>query len=179
MEMGKARRVFNVLSGLLTIFFGIIMLDGQERAYNLMLFFLEAALILRGVRLLSYYVSMARHMVGGKIILYEGVFFLDMGLFLVSIDDLPKMYVLLYLIIGLAISGIVDLLRANEIRLLESGHWKYQAFTGIVKVVVTLICFLNFNSGAILVGVYSFGVIHSGVARIVSAVRPGAIVYIE
>ena len=95
MEMGKARRVFNVLSGLLTIFFGIIMLDGMERAYSIMLFFLEIALILRGVRLLSYYVSMARHMVGGKIILYEGVFFLDMGLFLVSIDDLPKMYVLL------------------------------------------------------------------------------------
>ena len=177
--MGKARRVFNVLSGLLTIFFGIIMLDGMERAYSIMLFFLEIALILRGVRLLSYYVSMARHMVGGKIILYEGVFFLDMGLFLVSIDDLPKMYVLLYLIIGLAISGIVDLLRANEIRLLESGHWKYQAFTGIVKIMATIVSFASFKYSFILVNVYSFGVIHSGVAKIVSAVRPGAIVYIE
>ena len=177
--MGKARRVFNILTGLFIILFGIIMLDGQERAYTAMLFFLEVALIIRGIRLLTYYNSMVRHMVGGKIILYEGIFFLDMGLLFVNIDDLPRMYVMLYLVIGLAISGVIDLLRANEIRLLESGHWKYQAFAGIVKVTATLISFASFKYPVILVSVYSFGVIHTGVARIISAVRPGAIVYIE
>ena len=177
--MGKARRVFNVLTGLFTILFGLFMFSGQDRAYTAMLFFLEFALIIRGVRLLVYYNSMARHMVGGKIILYEGIFFLDIGLLFVSIDDLPWMYVMLYLVIGLAISGVVDLLRANEIRLLESGHWKYHAFTGIVKILATVISFASFKYPFILVGVYSFGVVHSGVARIVSAVRPGAIVYIE
>ncbi len=177
--MGKARRVFDILSGLFTILFGCIMLSGMDSAYNVMLFFLELALLFQGVRLLSYYFSMARHMVGGKVILYEGLFFLDIGLFFVNIDDLPKMYVLLYLAIGLAISGVIDLLRANEIRLLEAGHWRYQAFTGIVKVTATAICCLSLGSAFTLVSVYSFGVIHSGVARIVSAVRPGAIVYIE
>ena len=177
--MGKARRVFNVLTGLFTILFGLFMFSGQDRAYTAMLFFLEFALIIRGVRLLVYYNSMARHMVGGKIILYEGIFFLYLGLLFVSIDDLPWMYVMLYLVIGLAISGVVDLLRANEIRLLESGHWKYHAFTGIVKILATVISFASFKYPFILVGVYSFGVVHSGVARIVSAVRPGAIVYIE
>ena len=177
--MGKARRVFNVLTGLFTILFGLFMFSGQNRAYTAMLFFLEFALIIRGVRLLVYYNSMARHMVGGKIILYEGIFFLDLGLLFVSIDDLPWMYVMLYLVIGLAISGVVDLLRANEIRLLESGHWKYQTFTGIVKITATAISFASFKYPFILVSVYSLGVIHSGVARIVSAVRPEAIVYIE
>ena len=177
--MGKARRVFNVLTGLFTILFGLFMFSGQDRAYTAMLFFLEFALIIRGVRLLVYYNSMARHMVGGKIILYEGIFFLDLGLLFVSIDDLPWMYVMLYLVIGLAISGVVDLLRANEIRLLESGHWKYHAFTGIVKILATVISFASFKYPFILVGVYSFGVVHSGAAKIISAVRPGAIVYIE
>ena len=177
--MGKARRVFNVLTGLFTILFGLFMFSGQDRAYTAMLFFLEFALIIRGVRLLVYYNSMARHMVGGKIILYEGIFFLDIGLLFVSIDDLPWMYVMLYLVIGLAISGVVDLLRANEIRLLESGHWKYHAFTGIVKILATVISFASFKYPFILVGVYSFGVVHSGAAKIISAVRPGAIVYIE
>ena len=177
--MGKARRVFNVLTGLFVILFGLFMFSGQNRAYTAMLFFLEFALIIRGVRLLVYYNSMARHMVGGKIILYEGIFFLDLGLLFVSIDDLPWMYVMLYLVIGLAISGVVDLLRANEIRLLESGHWKYHAFTGIVKILATVISFASFKYPFILVGVYSFGVVHSGAAKIISAVRPGAIVYIE
>lgn len=177
--MGKARRVFNVLTGLFVILFGLVMFSGQDQAYKAMLFFLEIAMIIRGVRLLVYYNSMARHMVGGKIILYEGIFFLDVGLLFINIDDLPWMYVMMYLVIGLAISGVVDLLRANEIRLLESGHWKYQTFTGIVKIMATAISFASFKYPFILVSVYSFGVIHSGVARIVSAVRPGAIVYIE
>ena len=177
--MGKARRVLNVLTGLFVILFGLFMFSGQNRAYTAMLFFLEFALIIRGVRLLVYYNSMARHMVGGKIILYEGIFFLDIGLLFVSIDDLPWMYVMMYLVIGLAISGVVDLLRANEIRLLESGHWKYHAFTGIVKILATVISFASFKYPFILVGVYSFGVVHSGAAKIISAVRPGAIVYIE
>ena len=104
MEMGKARRVFNVLTGLFVILFGLFMFSGQDQAYKAMLFFLEVAMILRGVRLLVYYNSMARHMVGGKIILYEGIFFLDVGLLFVNIDDLPWMYVMMYLVIGLAIS---------------------------------------------------------------------------
>ena len=177
--MGKARRVFNVLTGLFVILFGLFMFSGQDQAYKAMLFFLEIAMIIRGVRLLVYYNSMARHMVGGKIILYEGIFFLDVGLLFINIDDLPWMYVMMYLVIGLAISGVVDLLRANEIRLLESGHWKYQTFTGIVKITATIISFASIKYPFILVNVYSFGVIHSGVAKIVSAVRPGAIVYIE
>jgi hypothetical protein len=43
----------------------------------------------------------------------------------------------------------------------------------------TIVSFASFKYSFILVNVYSFGVIHSGVAKIVSAVRPGAIVYIE
>jgi hypothetical protein len=54
MEMGKARRVFNVLTGLFVILFGLFMFSGQDQAYKAMLFFLEVAMILRGVRLLVY-----------------------------------------------------------------------------------------------------------------------------
>lgn len=177
--MGKARRILNVLTGLLIIFFGIIMLTSNGEAYRMVLFILEMALIIRGVRLLVYYLTMARHMVGGKVILYEGIFLLDIGLFTVNLDELPLMYAMLYLLAGLAVSGIIDMLRANEIRLLESGRWKYQFFTGIVKIGVTVICLFSLDSPISLVSVYSFGLIHSGAARIGSAVRRGAIVYIE
>ena len=39
--MGKARRVFNVLTGLFVILFGLFMFSGQDQAYKAMLFFLE------------------------------------------------------------------------------------------------------------------------------------------
>ena len=41
MEMGKARRVFNVLTGLFVILFGLFMFSGQDQAYKAMLFLLD------------------------------------------------------------------------------------------------------------------------------------------
>ncbi len=177
--MGKARRVFYVMTGLLTIFFGLFMYVTFGEEYKLVIVILEVMLFFRGIRLLFYFITMARHMVSGKVILYEAIFFLDMGLFTMNLDDVPQVYAMLYLIAGLALSGVIDILRTREIRRLESGHWKYQVFTGVVKIGISVFCLLSLNSPHILVSLYSFGLVHSGVARVTSGVRPAAIVYIE
>lgn len=177
--MGKARRVFYVISGLLTIFFGVLMHISFGEEYLLVLRILELMLFIRGIRLMIYYTTMARHMVSGKVILYEALFFLDLAFFTMNLDDVPQMYAMLYLVAGLALSGAIDILRTSEIRRLESGHWKYQIFTGSVKLTISVFCLLSLNSPRTLVNLYSLGLVHSGAARIAAGVRRGAIVYID
>lgn len=177
--MGKARRVFYVISGLLIIFFGVFMFISFGEGYRLVLLILETMLFIRGIRLLIFFFTMARHMVSGKVILYEAFICLDLGLFTLNLDDVPQVYAMLYLLAGLALSGVIDILRTREIRRLESGHWKYQVFTGIVKIATAVVCLFSLDSPLILVSVYSLGLVHSGVARIAAGVRRGAIVYIE
>ncbi len=172
-------RVFNFLSGVITILFGYIMFDSVGDSYLIVIYVLQTALILRGIRLLIYYVSMARHMVGGKVILYQGAILFDIGIFTLMVGRIPQIYAMIYLVAGLAISGIVDLLRTREIRRLESGYWKYEAFTGTVKVIAAVTSLFFLDSQSFLVKIYSVGLFQSGVGKISTAVRRSAIVYIE
>lgn len=177
--MGKARRVLHVISGVFAILLGLLMVISGGDAYRIVLIILELTLIFRGIGFLSYYFTMARHMVGGRVVFYQGVFMLDIGLFIAGLHNLPRVYAMIYLVLSLAIDGAVDLLRTREILRLESKRWKYQVFTGTVKIAISVVCMLFFDSPAILCFIYGFGLVHSGVARISAGVRRSAIVYIN
>ena len=51
------------------------------------------------IRYLVFYLSMARNMVDGKLSLFYGIIALDLGMFAYTLQDIPPIYIVLYLLI--------------------------------------------------------------------------------
>ena len=79
--MSFFQRFKSILAGILMLFFVALLLLLPNEAYYLVAGVLGLMLIIYGIRLLWYYLTMARHMVGGKTILYQSVIVIDLGLF--------------------------------------------------------------------------------------------------
>ena len=122
---------------------------------------------------------MARYMVGGKESLYRGIIFLDFALFTMSLSDVPKVYVLMYLALVHAFSGLVDILRAIEAKRYSSKNWRLKLFHGILNVVVAASCFIFINNPNTSGLVYGLGLVYSGLLRIASAFRRTTFIYIR
>lgn len=179
--MTKLRRIKEILWGFLMILCGLCLFVVPEDGYYIVTFLLSIALILSGGRSLVYYFQLARHMIGGKWILYKGICLLDLGLFTLTIMDIPLLYVMLYLLIVHAFAGLVDILKALEARKIESPVWKKSMSYGILNLLVGLLPFLGIlthNSLRIAVYTYSAGLIYSALVRIAGSFRKTAIVYI-
>ena len=179
--MSKARRVLNVIIGLLTLFICLVMTIEPQAGYLIAMMLLCLSLILAGLRYIFYYIGMARHMVGGKSILFIGIGIFDLGLFTVALSDFPIAYIVLYLIVIYAFSGIIGIMRALEARRYGSSRWKIRFSTGVVNLLVAIlaiICGLVYRSADMVTYIYCAGLFYSAIMRIVTAFRRSAIVYI-
>ncbi|MCR5201026.1 MAG: hypothetical protein K6C38_07920 [Saccharofermentans sp.] len=112
--MTNIRRLGSILWALVTLIIAPLMIIFPELGYAIILCALAFSLTFKGLGTIIYYFRMARHMVGGKSILYQGVILFDLGMVTLSLSDVPKFYVLVYLAILHGFSGVVDILRANE-----------------------------------------------------------------
>ena len=114
--MTNLQRARELLAGLLMLAGGVLVVYQPEIGVKLIVLIIIAATILKGVGSLTYYFTMARHMVGGKLQLYKGIILLDVGMFFLSQDDVPMIYLMLYLLIANLISGVIEILGAREAR---------------------------------------------------------------
>ena len=75
------QRITKILLGLLMLMFAIVFLfyPGDE-AYWFVILVLTVGLAIRGIKDIVFYFMMARHMVGGKMILFQGVVVLDFAI---------------------------------------------------------------------------------------------------
>ena len=112
--MSKFQRVGNIILGLIMILLAAILFIIPKEGFYVVIAILSIGLTVIGVKEIIYYFSMAIHMVGGKRSLYRGVIILEIGLFTMSLYDVPRIFVLLYLVAIHAFSGGVDVLRAFE-----------------------------------------------------------------
>ena len=152
--MSTLQRIEYSLAGLVRVLFGIFMIYKPFESYVPIARILVAVLVLMGLRNLLYYVLMARHMVGGKMILFIGMLFMDFGIFSYSLVERPKLFLISYLMRRDCMQGILHMLiMAAAIRYASS-----------VRRLVILFC---------------AGIIYSGIVHIVSALRSTAIVYIQ
>ncbi|MBR1914559.1 MAG: hypothetical protein IJ827_07030 [Lachnospiraceae bacterium] len=177
--MTKAGRIKNTLTGLIMIAAALYMIWDDDDGYLLVTSILCIALALAGLRYIFYYLTMARNMVGGKLLLFIGIILLDLGAFTMAIADIPAFYVVLYLLAGHAFAGLVDILRGLEARHLASPRWKLNVMHGAVNIAVAVLCVVFIRSTSMLVLIYGMGLIYSGGVRIVSALHSTAIVYIQ
>ena len=177
--MGKIKRIWTVLSGIFVIITALAMMVVPEDAFELASVIVAILLLEKGLISIGYYVSMAHHMVGGKVILYYGVFMFDLGVFAVSVSDQSKAIIILYLTLGHLFAGTVSFIRALGNKKEGYSKWRSNAAIGIVHILITLACIIFRESTDILVYIYCIGLINLTVLDMRSALKKSAIVYIQ
>ena len=177
--MSGGQRIKNVLIGILIILGAVILIAFPEEGIIITASILSLSLFVYGIKTLIYYITMTRHMVGGRIMLYLAVVVLDLGMFTMMLTNIPKMYIALYLVVVYAFSGAIDILRALEAKKYQAPSWRFSLISGIINVVIAILCIVFIGSTNMIVYLYSAGLIYSAIVRIVTAFRKTAIVYIQ
>ena len=180
--MSRAQRVRSILTGLIMIFGCVMLVIKPDDGYVLVAAALSISLFVMGVRHLIYYFSMARHMVGGRTLLYKAVILIDLGAFAMSLTNYPRYYVIFYLIGAHAFSGVVDILHALEARDMQDPKWKRQLIEGTVNLLVALgtgVVGIAFHSTDLVVYIYCVCLLYTAVMKIASAFKRTAIIYIQ
>ena len=177
--MSLARRAREVFIGILMFLMAGVMAFLPGLGYLLVEIALSFVLILAGIRRLVYYFSMARHMVSGKVVLYSGVILLDLGLLSFGISAIPQVYVMLSLLSIHLFDGVISVARAREQKIYKASSWKLKMASGVVNIVIALLCAAFIKSLNVAVYIYAFGLAWSAVLRIATALRQTDIVYIQ
>ena len=178
-DMTRFQRVKGIITGLAMIAFALLLLSSPEEGYEAVVYVLAAAFIVTAVSMLLYYFTMARFMVGGRVILFRGIILLDLGVVTLTLTDVKHYYILIYLILIHAFSGLVEILRAQEERRGGASSYRLKTVHGILDIVMAILCIIFIRRMSIAVIVFSIGVIYSGVLRIISACRRTKFVYIQ
>ena len=174
------QRIRSILFALLMLFSAaVIIVMPADAALILILLILAFGLAIKGIKDISFYFVMARHMVGGKIILYQGVIVLNFALLTLSFSDIPKIFIMMYLIGIHAFSGVIEVLRAMEARKTVEGPWKLKFSHGAINLALAAACLIFIGYLNISVLIYSAGLIYSAVIRIISSFRKTAFVLIK
>ena len=176
--MTKAGRIRNFIIGFLTVCMGVLIAISLDSAYRFAVFTLSLSLFIYSLRQFVYYAKMARHMVDGRIVLYRAIITFDLGIFTMSLSDVPAIYIMMYLIIIHLITGGIGIMRAMETRR-GGGHWKLNFARSLIDVLIAVICIIFIRSITFATFIYGIGLINSGVIRIISSVRRNAIVFIQ
>ena len=180
--MSHWQRIKSVIgSVLLLLMIPILLFMPQEQGISLVAFVLSLLLIALGVRVTWFYFRMARHMVGGKMMLCQGILLLDIGLFSVSVITTSKVVVLGYLLAVFAFSGGIDILRALEAKRYGAPSWKLKLISGCVTIAAAAaigIAGFCFGSPELAVYGYCVSLLYLAVVRLIAAFRKTAVIYI-
>ncbi len=177
--MNKFQRIREVIIAFLIILFSIILIANPDDGHVTIAAVLSTTMILAGLRQLFYYFTMARHMVGGMRILFRALITLDFGLLTFTVVDIPRFYVLLYLLVVHAFSGFIGILRGLEAKRFGSPSWRLIVLYGATVIILTIFCLIYVKSANMLVYYYCASLISSALVRLRTAFRKSAIVYIQ
>lgn len=180
--MSSFQHVKSFLRGLFFILVAVLFFLAPQSAFDYVYWIISLMMLLYGARLLWFYFSMARHMVGGKIILYHAIIVLDVALFTMTIASMADYIVLIYLLGIFAFAGAIDILRAFEAKKSDSPVWKKKIIIGFIETgfaITLVILAIVFRKTDILVYGFAVSLVSKGVLHIYDAFRKTAIVYIQ
>ncbi|WP_022765530.1 DUF308 domain-containing protein [Butyrivibrio sp. XPD2006] len=177
--MTKLQKLRTAAFGIIMVITSVILARYPRDAYKYIIVFMATGLFISGVETLIYYFTMAKYMVGGKLILYRGVVLFDFALVTGALADVPRIYVLIYLAVIHLFSGLVEILRSNEARDNGGKSWRLKLFHGLVDVVVAIGCIVFARRTNTAVYMYCFGIFYSGIIRIIQSFRKTTFVYIR
>ena len=180
--MTRGRRVLNVITGLIIVLVGLGFIIDPKGGITVAAAILSLTFTFRGIKKLGNYFSLARYTVGGRMTLYSGMLYLELGIFTNALRSNPLIYILLYLMAAHAFSGVVDILRGIEAKRLKTPSWKYTIMYGTTNVLIAGVLLATWIFGwhvSLAMYAYGAGLIYSGCIRIGNAFRKQAIVYIQ
>ena len=177
--MIKVRKIGSLLLGLYLILIGLSMIFLPEEGTEAAILFLALLLIILGIRGLIFYFTMAKHMVGGKSILYLNMILLDFGLVSGTMVGQSKIYLILYLIVAHAFAGVVGILRSGEERRYGVNSWKYEMIYAIGNLVIVVACLCSIGSTETLVWIYGAGILLGGIGQILKVFRKEEVEYVQ
>ena len=177
--MSRWQRIRSFLIGVTMMLLCVLLIYDHEDAYSVVVIILSISMIAKGLGSFLYFVTMAQHMVGGKLILFEAIIFLDLGAFTLTLSDVPHIYVSMYLLGVHGLSGVGQLLRGMENKRLSAPGWRLSFAHGAVNVIIALSSLIFLNVGDMLVYLYCTGLFYSAVIRIITAFRKTAMVYTQ
>lgn len=178
--MNSFQRIKKFLSGMGMLLGSIILIIEQEDGFYIVAILLSLSLLLSGIKLFIYYITMAKNMVGGKSILYRSLVLTDLGAFTLTAITIPKIYLICHLLISHAFAGLVDLLKAIEDKKMHAPSWRMSLICGLgnlLTAVVAFTCLLN-KSTELVMDIYCIGLAYSGIFQIVTSFHKTAIIYI-
>lgn len=176
--MSSVKRIYHVIHGILALIGAGLLLAYPKDGAIFVMVFIDIALLIYGIRMLVYYFTLARFMVGGIMTLYKSIIVIDFGLFVFWLYDFPYRFIMLYLVAIMAFNGAREILSAFETRRLDNPAWKRKLAYGIVKLVLALSALFVHDSLPMVTILYSIGLIHDGLYSIATAFRKSAIIYI-
>ncbi len=177
--MTKFQRIKECLFGAAVIFFGVSILVFSSDGYAVLIALLALSLFVYGLKNIIFFITMARHMVGGMSFLYRGIIATDLGIFTMSLSDIPKVYVLIYFIAIHGISGGIQLLHALETKKQGAPGWRLKMLLSLGNLFIAIACIAFIRSEDIVVIIYAIGLFYSGSIRILNAVKKTEIIYIQ
>lgn len=177
--MTKVQRVENIFVAFFLILLSVILFLASEEGYLVVFGFLAVSWLIQSVRLLLYYITMARFMVDGRRVLIKGVIFLDLAIIAASLDDIPRIYVMIYLVAGLIFANVVEIFRSIDAKKHGSHRWEVRFIAGIIGIVLAFYCMINFNNPVLTAYIYAVELIWSALVRIANAFKKTSVVYIK
>ena len=180
--MSKLQRIKDIVFGVVILLYALALFLVPEEGYAAVAAVISFLLLIYGLRLLWYFFTMARHMVGGKAILFQAIIILDVALFTMSMVSMSSVIILLYLLGVFAFTGFVDILRAFESKRVGSSIWKFKLLSGSVSVILAILMLILgviLGNKQILVYGFCISLVYAGVMRIVTAFRKTAVIYIQ
>ena len=112
--MTRTKRIINIIEALVMLALAIYLAMFPTSSLPLVLGIIALGMTVKGIRALMYYFSMAKHMVGGKTVLYRGIILLDIGILTSSLADAPDRSLVIYITAVCIFTGLVAVLRARE-----------------------------------------------------------------
>ena len=179
--MSNLQRINKIITGLGMLLGSLVLFVQPVNGYYVIAFFMSLSMLISGVKQLVYYAAMARHMVGGRSILYRALIMADLGFFTFTAMTIPKIYLICHLLISHAFSGLVDMMKAFEDMKMQSGSWRMSFVYGmgnLLTAVAAFVCILNRYEGLVSY-IYGIGLVYSGIIQMASAFRKTAIIYIQ
>lgn len=180
--MSKFQHIKSFVTGVFLLLLAAFIALAPQSTFDFVYLIISLMMLVYGLRLLIYYFRMARHMVGGKIILYQSIIVLDAAMFTLTLATASDYIVLAYLLAIYAFAGAIDILRAFEAKKNDSPVWKKKIVIGFLEMglaIAMIVLGLVFRNTDFLVYGFAISLASSGILRIYDAFRKTAIVYIQ
>ena len=169
----------NIVSAIFMILCAVSLIFFPDQGFYIVVFILALSITIKGLRQLIYYFMMAKNMVGGQQILFTGIIYFDFGLFVLTLNDVPKQYVMLYLLGSLLVRGVIHGAGAFQSIKLKADAWKGQMLHAVVNIVVAIFGLFMLNNETLIIYVYCCGLGYSAISRIIQTFKTREIVYIQ